>query len=496
MTILLFANNAHSSLAAPITSADTTVTLLSGTGSLFPSPAAGQGFKLTFNDLATGLLTEIVLCTARSGDTLTIVRGQEGTTAQSWLANDTAGMFYTAGSEGNNIQLDQFQEGTYDNANAGGSANALTATIPSNLNFVPSGFGFTLTSAYANTGQVTLNLTMGSTIIGALPIVKAGNTPLLVGDIPSAGYPISLIYSGVYGAYVMNNPATGNANSLSPAQLQQQFFTYAVATGSSDSIAVTIPSTLTSLSDGLEFQFKAGFANGTTTPNLTLTLGTTNTGTYTIVKGNNQPLLAGDIAGNGFVAVVVWSASYNKWILVNPFFNPVSLGTMASQNANAVAITGGSISGLNPPLPVASGGTGQASLNANSVLTGNGTGAVGNVPPGNVNNVLQSNGTNWVSAPLGGGWGNTKWHDVTGSRSSGATYTNPYPYPIYVSATGTAANSGPSITAYVDGLLISFFNWQFNGAGAHAGAFIVVPVGSTYQLNFNGCGIQNWVELY
>ena len=494
MTILLFANNAQSSLAAPISSTDTTVTLLSGTGALFPSPTSGQGFKLTFNDLSTGLLTEIVLCTSRSGDVLTIVRAQEGTTAQSWIANDTAGMFYTAGSEENNIQKDQFQEGTYNNAVAGGTANALTATIPSNLNFVPSGFGFTVTSAFANTSAATLNLTMGNTLTGVLPIVKAGNTPLLVGDIPSAGYPISLIFSGTYNAYVMNNPATGNANSLSPAQLQQQTFTYAIATGSSDSIAVTIPSTLTSLNDGLEFQFRAGFANGTTTPNLTLTLGSTNTGTFVIIKGNNQPLLAGDIAGAGYVAVIVWSASYNKWILMNPFFSPSSLGSMAFQNSNSVAITGGSISGISPPLPVASGGTGNNNLIANAVIIGNGTGAVGNVPPSNVGNVLQSNGTNWVSAPIGGGWGGTRWHNVTGSRGFNVTYTNNYPYPIYVSATSGAAVTSV-IYGYVDGILVSFFQWQFNGNGSFGGCFLIVPPGSTYSLN-SGQSVYNWAELY
>lgn len=37
-----------------------------------------------------------------------------------------------------------------------------------------------------------------------------------------------------------------------------------------------------------------------------------------------------------------------------------SLGTMATQNANAVAITGGMITGLSSPLPVGSGGTGGA----------------------------------------------------------------------------------------------------------------------------------------
>ena len=45
------------------------------------------------------------------------------------------------------------------------------------------------------------------------------------------------------------------------------------------------------------------------------------------------------------------------------------LGTMSTQNANAVAITGGTISGLSSPLPVASGGTGvTASSGVNSVV--------------------------------------------------------------------------------------------------------------------------------
>ena len=52
---------------------------------------------MTFNDAATGLLTEIVYCTARTGDICTIVRAQEGTAAQSWLAGDLAANLITAG---------------------------------------------------------------------------------------------------------------------------------------------------------------------------------------------------------------------------------------------------------------------------------------------------------------------------------------------------------------------------------------------------------------
>jgi hypothetical protein len=56
------------------------------------------------------------------------------------------------------------------------------------------------------------------------------------------------------------------------------------------------------------------------------------------------------------------------------------------------------------PLAVASGGTGRATLTANSVILGNGTTAVNLVAPGTANNVLTSNGTTWVSqAPAAGG---------------------------------------------------------------------------------------------
>jgi hypothetical protein len=76
-----------------------------------------------------------------------------------------------------------------------------------------------------------------------------------------------------------------------------------------------------------------------------------------------------------------------------------TLGTMSTQNANAVAITGGTITGITD-LTVADGGTGSSSLTANSVLLGNGTSALsGNlVAPGTSGNVLTSNGTTWTSA--------------------------------------------------------------------------------------------------
>lgn len=57
-------------------------------------------------------------------------------------------------------------------------------------------------------------------------------------------------------------------------------------------------------------------------------------------------------------------------------------------------------------LPVANGGSGSDTLPINSVLLGNGTGALQAVSPGTEGYVLTSNGSTWVaSAPTGGGSG-------------------------------------------------------------------------------------------
>jgi hypothetical protein len=50
------------------------------------------------------------------------------------------------------------------------------------------------------------------------------------------------------------------------------------------------------------------------------------------------------------------------------------LGTLAAQNSDNVKITGGEISGLDSPLPVASGGSGQSSFTDGQLLIGNSTG--------------------------------------------------------------------------------------------------------------------------
>jgi hypothetical protein len=90
------ANNASGTLATAISASDTGVALTTGNGALFPALSAGEYFYATLT--STAGTQEIIKATARSGDSLTIVRAQEGTTAQSFAAGARFELRVTAAS--------------------------------------------------------------------------------------------------------------------------------------------------------------------------------------------------------------------------------------------------------------------------------------------------------------------------------------------------------------------------------------------------------------
>lgn len=85
MTTPKFANNATTTTTARLTDTDTTIVVAAGAGALFPSLSAGEYFKATLQDVNNNL--EIVKVTGRSVDTMTVVRGQDGTLALPFPAN-------------------------------------------------------------------------------------------------------------------------------------------------------------------------------------------------------------------------------------------------------------------------------------------------------------------------------------------------------------------------------------------------------------------------
>src|ERR1700676_230710 len=106
MTLQLqYSNNARTTLAAPISSGATSLLLQTGMGAEFPNPAANEYFLITMIPASSAVPGEIMWGTARSGDVVAVVRGQEGTTASSYSAGDIVSCQMTAGAYAAALQL-------------------------------------------------------------------------------------------------------------------------------------------------------------------------------------------------------------------------------------------------------------------------------------------------------------------------------------------------------------------------------------------------------
>ena len=82
---VIFSNNAATTLASGINSSITSIT--AADGSVFPTLAGGNYFYVTFENIAN-TAREVVKVTARSGNTLTVVRGQDGSSGQAFSTGD------------------------------------------------------------------------------------------------------------------------------------------------------------------------------------------------------------------------------------------------------------------------------------------------------------------------------------------------------------------------------------------------------------------------
>lgn len=84
----LYTNFSKSLLSSAITTGSTTLAVSTGTGALFPSPTAPDYARLVVFEIGSAGETnqEIMLLTARSTDTLTVTRAQEGTAARAFSA--------------------------------------------------------------------------------------------------------------------------------------------------------------------------------------------------------------------------------------------------------------------------------------------------------------------------------------------------------------------------------------------------------------------------
>lgn len=123
----LYANNAKSTLASNITNSATSLSVQTGDGAKFPNPSSPDYFWVTLDD---GTNIEIVQCTARSTDTLTIVRGQDGTSGTAFNSGTKVALRWTKDSAKNMHQKDMAdQEWTGQTADSSATPSGFNAHV-------------------------------------------------------------------------------------------------------------------------------------------------------------------------------------------------------------------------------------------------------------------------------------------------------------------------------------------------------------------------------
>ena len=140
---VLYANNATTTLAASITGAATSFSVASGKGALFPAISGSDYFYVTLANAAGTI--EIVKVTARSVDTFTVVRGQDGTAAAAWAAGDKVDLRITK------AMLDDIKTDTKSSLSSANVTTALGYTPYNSTN--PAGY-ITSSGTAANTYRV------------------------------------------------------------------------------------------------------------------------------------------------------------------------------------------------------------------------------------------------------------------------------------------------------------------------------------------------------
>lgn len=188
----------------------------------------------------------------------------------------------------------------------------------------------------------------------------------------------------------------------------------------------------------------------------------------------------GSVSGTGFTGLVN-----------NTLSAPGAIGSVTPNTGAFTTLT------ASTPIAVSSGGTGLATLTANNVILGNGTSTPSFVAPGTSGYVLKSNGTTWVSGigTKGLGLAGEIWNNVTGSRTLGATYTNSFSYPIFVSASNGVNNGPTGIQVTINGTQISSEAYDANGTYGRGTVWFIVPPGATYLVS-GSASVQYWWELY
>lgn len=179
-----FSNNASSLLAGTLTNTATTVALEAGFGAEFPTITGSQYFTITVQDTAGNI--EYMKVTATSGDNLTVVRAQEGSTARGFTANlARVELRETAASLANFYQKDG---DTLTGPLNGGNQTATNLVLSTGVS-IENATEIVNTPIRGATGVTTNEIVVPSNGSAA----TMGGIPILVGETAPASFSIGMI---------------------------------------------------------------------------------------------------------------------------------------------------------------------------------------------------------------------------------------------------------------------------------------------------------------
>ncbi|ECJ2422766.1 phage tail protein [Salmonella enterica subsp. diarizonae] len=511
--IIGFGNNVVSSLAADITAIQTTIQVMPGAGAMFANLLTSDYAnssnplktyaKITLTD-AKETVFEVCHLTAVNNDMLTVIRGQEGTTAKGWSLNDVIANFATRGSENQFVQIEELQSGHYVAGVAGGTENNLTLELPATY-FVNGGADWTLRTplvvipALNNTGASTLQLTMGGRVLGIFPLYKGNKSELSASDIIK-DVPVLCVLDNTKTYFSVLNPLEiylgsrylqkdQNLSDVPDKALARQSLqlgnsaTLNVGT-TANTVAAGNDSRITGAmqkdQNGADIPDKPGFIKnvglGETVDQAAGAMQKSQNGADipdAALFRRNIGVYDASTSQKGLVRLSGGVSDADDTLAATP--GAVKIAYDAAQSAWRLAASKYTAEGAT---------TGKAGL----VQLVNSMGWSGSLvmPQAAVTTAIQS------YPSLGKG---QTLQDLRGSRSIDATYTNStgFPIAVYVRVSG---GYSANLYAHVNGI-------EFGGGGSTASnssiatTFFIVPNGATYRVMASGASIalQAWSEL-
>jgi hypothetical protein len=223
-------------------------------------------------------------------------------------------------------------------------------------------------------------------------------------------------------------------------------------------------------------------------------------GTDIVTANNYIPILISPSLTGTPIAPTASAGTNTTQIATTAFVATATgtLGTMSTQNANAVAITGGTVSGLSS-LGVSGTATATTFSGAGTSLTG--TAAALSIGGNAATATNATNATNATTATTATtatnatnilGSSSQAYGDYIGSRAINTTYTNSTGKPIWVAVAWTATGNG-DYSATVNGNLAYFTRQDLY---PRANVDFVVPIGATYSVSSTaGQAPAYWYEL-